>query len=113
MSGRQLENDLEQRLGDARDLRGLLEGDPSRLNNMDRVIESLRKAGDYKDYDDAERIAFLKAAIDSMRRVELGLARGLDQLTEDDRYFSTEDNEAPADYQKLVEEYYKSIARGE
>jgi hypothetical protein len=79
---------------------------------MDRVIDGLRRAGDYTGYSDPERIAFLKAAIEAMRRVELGLARDLDQLTQDDRYFSMEDNEAPADFQKLVEEYYKSIAKG-
>ena len=109
---RQLESEFEQRLRDARNLRGLLDGDTDRQNNMDRVIDLLRRAGDYTDYSDPERIAFLKAAIESMRRVELGLARDLDRLTQDDHYFSAEDNEAPADYQKLVEEYYKSIAKG-
>jgi hypothetical protein len=109
---RQLESEFEQRLRDARELRGLLDGDSNRLNNMDRVIDGLRHAGDYTDYSDPERIAFLKAAIEAMRRVELELARDLDRLNQDDRYFSMEDNEAPADFQKLVDEYYKSIAKG-
>jgi hypothetical protein len=47
-----------------------------------------------------------------MRRVEFGLVGHLDGLVEDDRFFSAEDNETPADYQKLVDEYYKSIAKG-
>ena len=111
-SDSQLENEFEQRLRDARELRSLLDRDSNGLNNMDRVIDGLRRAGDYTGYSDPERIAFLKAAIEAMRRVELGLARDLDQLTQDDRYFSMEDNEAPADFQKLVEEYYKSIAKG-
>jgi hypothetical protein len=46
-----------------------------------------------------------------VREVESDLARDLDRLCQKDRYFFSEDNEAPAAYQKLVEEYYKAIAK--
>jgi hypothetical protein len=108
---RQLNRELEQRLTDARDLRRLLDRNSTQMENLDKVIESLRRAGDYKDYRNPEQIARLKAAIDHMRKVELDLARDLDRLNQGDKYFFAEDNEAPSSYQKLVEEYYKSLAK--
>jgi hypothetical protein len=46
-----------------------------------------------------------------MRKVELGLARDLDRLSRNEEYFLSGDDEAPASYRKLVDEYYKSIAK--
>ena len=70
---------------------------------------ALRRAE--RDFGNAEQIASLKAAIDSMRSVELDLARELDSLNQRDKYFLAEENEAPSNYRKLVDEYYKSIAK--
>jgi len=108
---RQLRREFEQRVMDAQDLRRILEGNANRVDDVNRVIEALRRAGDYMNYDNPEQFARLKAAIDLTRKVELQLARDLDRLNQADRYFSVEDNEAPADYRKLVEEYYKSLAK--
>jgi hypothetical protein len=46
-----------------------------------------------------------------MRKVEFDLARELDRLNQQDKYFFAEDNEAPGNFQKLVEEYFKAIAK--
>jgi hypothetical protein len=108
---RQLRGELEQRLTDARELRRLLDRNSTETENLDKVIESLRRAGDYQDYRNPDQIAKLKQAIDYMRQVEYDLARDLDRMSRKDRYFFSEDNEAPAAYQKLVEEYYKAIAK--
>ena len=81
------------------------------MQNLDRVIDSLRRAREYPDYGNAEQITRLKAAIDYMRKVELDLARDLERMNQIDKYFLAGDNEAPSNYQKLVEEYYKSIAK--
>ena len=106
-----MNRDLQQRLADAQELRPLLDRNSTQMQNLEKVIESLRKAGDYTNDASPEQIGRLKSAIDYMRRVELDLARDLDRLNQKDKYFFAEDNEAPGNYQKLVEEYYKSLAK--
>ena len=108
---RQLNREFEQRLTDARDLRRLLDRNSAQMENLDKVIESLRRAGDYVNFSNPEQIARLKSAIDQMRKVEFDLAREMERLNQSEKYFFAEDNEAPGDYRKLVEEYYKSIAK--
>jgi hypothetical protein len=108
---RQLNRELDQRLADAQELRRLLDRNSTQMENLDKVIDALRRAGNYTNYSNPEQIARLKSAIDYMRKVEFDLARDLDRLTQQDKYFFAEDNEAPANYQKLVEEYFKSIAK--
>ena len=108
---RQLRSEFGQRMMDAQDLRRLLDRDSTQMENLDKIIESLRRAGDYRNYDDPEEVARLKSAIELMRQVEFALARDLEGLTQKDKYFFAEDNEVPIDYRKLVEEYYKAIAK--
>jgi phage anti-repressor protein len=108
---RQLSRDLEQRLTDAQELRRLLDRNSTQMKDLDRVIESLRRAREDPDYGNAEQITRLKAAIDYMRKVELDLVRELERVEQIEKYFLAEDNEAPSNYHKLVEEYYKSIAK--
>lgn len=109
---RQLNRELQQRLTDAQELRPLLDRNSTQMQNLERVIDSLRRVGDYTNDSSPEQIARLKSAIDYMRKLELDLARDLDRLNQKDKYFFAEDNEAPGNYQKLVEEYYKSLAKG-
>jgi hypothetical protein len=108
---RQLQREFGQRLADAQELRRLLDRNSTQMENLDRAIESLRRAGDPRNYNDPEQIARLKAAIDFTRKIEVALSRDLENLNRDEKYFYAQDNEAPADYQKLVEEYFKSIAK--
>ncbi len=108
---RQLNRELQQRLADAEEMRPLLDRNSTQMQNLEKVIESLRRAGAYTNDATPEQIARLRSAIDYMRKVELDLARDLDRLNQNAKYFFAEDNEAPSNYQKLVEEYYKSIAR--
>jgi hypothetical protein len=108
---RQLGGELRQRREDAEELRALLDRNSTEMRNLERVIESLRRAGDYMNLDDPERVARLKSAIEYMRKVELDLARDLDRLGQREKYLFAEDNEAPSDYQKLVDAYYQSLAK--
>jgi hypothetical protein len=108
---RQLSREFEQRLTDAKELRRLLDRNSTQMENLDKVIDALRRAGNYMNSGNPEQIARLKSAIDYMRKVELDLAKDLDRLTQKDKSFFAEDNEAPSSYQKLVEEYFKAIAR--
>jgi hypothetical protein len=97
---------------DAQELRSLLDRNSTQMGNMEKLIESLRRAGDYRNYNDPEQIARLKSAIDYTRKIESDLNRDLNRLNQSEKYFLTEDNEAPADYKKLVEEYFRSLAKG-
>lgn len=108
---RQWNRELAQRLTDARELQRLLDRNSTQMENLDKVIESLRRAGDSGNSTIREQIDRLKNAIDNTRDVELDLTRELERLMKKDRYFLAEDNEAPERYRKLVEEYYKSIAK--
>jgi hypothetical protein len=108
---RQLSREYEQRLTDAQELRRLLDRNSTQMENLDKVIEALRRAGNYTNSSNPDQIARLKDAIDYMRKVELVLAKELDHLTQKDKYFFAEDNESPSSYQKLVEEYFKAIAK--
>ena len=85
----------------------MLDSNSTEMENLDKVIESLRRA----ERDNPEQIARLRAAIDSMRKVELDLARDLDSLNQRDKYNLAEENEAPSMYRNLVDEYYRSIAK--
>ena len=109
---RQLRSEFGQRLADAQELRSLLDRNSNQMSNMEKAIESLRRAGAYGNYNDPEQIARLKSAIDYTRKTESDLNRDLNRLNQNEKYFLTEDNEAPANYKKLVEEYYRSLAKG-
>jgi hypothetical protein len=96
-------------LMDAQDLRRLLDRNSPPMGDLDKAIESMRRAEG--GYISPEQIAGLRAAIDYMRKVELALARALESQDKKDKYFLAEDNEAPNTYKKLVDEYYKSLAK--
>jgi hypothetical protein len=109
---RQLHRETQQRLMDAQELKQLLDRNSTQTQNLNRVIEGLRRLDSARDYSDPEEIARLKGAIDLLRQVELDLSRDLSRLVQKDKYFYAEDSDAPSSYKKLVEEYYKALAKG-
>ncbi len=108
---RQTQRELAQRAQDAQDLRRLIERGAPQGQNIDQVIQNLQALRSSRRYDDAEGIARLKQSIDLLHQVELDLNRDLSRIAQTDKYFYAEDNEVPASYKKLVEEYYKALAR--
>ena len=108
---RQLNRELQQRLMDAQDLRRMLDRNSTDVNSLEQVIENLRRISEGRKYEDPAMVARLKSAIDLLHQVELNLDRQASQLSQQDKYFAAEDGEAPASYKKLVEEYYKALAR--
>jgi len=75
------------------------------------VIQSLQAMDAAGGEPDANQIAALKRAVELTRQIEEGLARELDRIAQRDRILYAEDNDAPPAYRRLVEEYYKAIAR--
>jgi len=68
--------------------------------------------GNYRNYRIPDQIKLLKEAIGFMRKVEFDLARALDRRNQNEKYFFSEDPEARAGYQRLMDRYYQSIAGG-
>lgn len=109
---RQLRREFQQRLMDAEELRRLLDRNATQMDNLDEVISALRLMQGIRDYNDPAEIARLRSAIELLRQVELDLGRELGRLARKGQYQQADDNDAPQDYRKLVEEYYKALARG-
>lgn len=108
---RQMRREIQERILDAEEMRQLMNRNPTQLENLEEVIDRLIKLDDARDHSDPDEIARLKGAIELLRQLELDLSRDLSILTDREKYLSAEDNEAPSSYQKLVEEYYKALAR--
>jgi hypothetical protein len=109
---RQLRRELQQRLADAEDLRKLLDRNATRIENLDQVISSLRLMQRIRALESGEDVARLGKTIELLRQLELDLGRELDKTGPRGLYQQADDNDAPQDYRKLVEEYYKALARG-
>ncbi len=109
---RQFYRELEERLGDARDLRRMMNRNPTLMENLGKVIDALMKSRSLAS-DDGVQAALLKEALETMRDVESDLAAELQRLNRIEEYFLAGDDEAPESYRKLVEEYYRSIAESE
>jgi hypothetical protein len=107
---RQLRQQLSQGLADANELRQSIDRSSTDYRNIDRVVGNLQRLNE-NSYDETRRIAALKEAIDLLNQMEMNLSREYDKLNQTDKYFYAEDSEAPANYKKLVEEYYKALAR--
>jgi hypothetical protein len=108
---RQLRREFQQRLMDAEELRRVLDRSTTRMENLDEVISTLRSMQGIRNYDDPEEIARLRSAIELLRQVELDLDRERGRLAGRSRFQQADENDAPQDYRKLVEEYYKALAR--
>jgi len=109
---RQWSSELRQRVADAEDLKRLLERNSTEMQSLEKVVQSLRRAGEYLDLNNQKQIESLREAIEHMRRIELELARALERLSQNEKYMFSEENDAPADFRELVDEYFKALARG-
>jgi hypothetical protein len=108
---RQQQREVDQRALDAQELRRLLDRNSPPAQNLDQVIQELQKMRADRIYDDPAGIARLRQAIDILHRIELDLSRDLARIAQADKYFYAEDSEVPGSYKKLVEEYYKALAK--
>ena len=109
---RQLQREMEQRVLDAQELRRMLDRNSEEAQDVDRIIQNLLRVSNDKRYDDPAGIERLKQAIDMLHQVELDLGGTLARLMQNNKYFYAEDSEVPASYKKLVEEYYRALAKG-
>jgi hypothetical protein len=109
---RQYQREFEQRATDARELRQELAGQGWDLEDLDEAIRAMERLGATQTWQDLPNIAALQEQIqESLRRMEFGLRREVEGESTGRAALSGSD-EVPAGFRNLVEEYYKSLARG-
>ena len=111
-AGRQFRSEIQQRILDVQELRRLLDRETNEGRNLENVLQQLRRLNATSEGIDPRDLIRLEKSIDLLHGLEEDLSRELARMGHKDRYFYSEDNQAPAEYQKLVEEYYKALARG-
>jgi hypothetical protein len=109
---RQQQRELLQRVLDAQELKRLMDRNSAQAKDLEQVIQELQDLSTAGRYDDPEGIRRLKQAVDLLHQIELYLSGDLARVLQQDRYFYAEDAEVPSAYKKLVEEYYKALAKG-
>ena len=109
---RQQQRELRQRALDAQELKRLMERNSAQAKDLEGVIRELQDLSTAGRYDDPEGIRRLKQAIDMLHQIELYLSSDLARVAQKDKYFYAEDTEVPSAYKKLVEEYYRALAKG-
>lgn len=108
---RQFRSELRERLQEARELRQRLSREGRDVAVLDRVIAALGALDRPGVLRDPQQLAQLQSAVvDGAREFEYGLRRAiLGDGT--DRPLVSGTDEIPVSYRKLLEEYYRSLAR--
>ena len=110
--GRQFQREARERRTEAESLRRDLQAlgvDPAELDSLIRQMSALDSD---RVYSDVAEISRLQAQlIEGLRRFEFNLRRELGETPADQLLLSGSD-QTPAAYRKLVEAYYRSLAKG-
>lgn len=108
---RQLRGEVRQRLAEAQAVRQQLSREGRDVGDLDEVIRGLRTLEGSAPWGSADDLQRLQSAIvDRLKQYEFGLRR--DVLGADrERLFLSGTDEVPEAYRRLVEEYYRALAR--
>jgi hypothetical protein len=115
--GRLTEEDIRQLRGEARqwinegaELRRDLQAENIDPRDLDNILRDLRRLDDPRVYQDVAELARLQSQIaEGMKRFEFGLRRQADANA--NAIVLTGSDEVPEDFRKLVQEYFRSLAR--
>ncbi|CAN5773824.1 hypothetical protein BH23GEM9_BH23GEM9_37580 [soil metagenome] len=108
---RQFRGEVRERLAEAQALRQELARSGRDVAELDNVIRGLRSLEGGGVWDNASEVQRLQAAlVDGVKQFEFGLRRDL-LGSERDRLFLSGTDEVPEGFRKLVEEYYRALAR--
>jgi hypothetical protein len=109
---RQYTREFAQRLAQARELREALVNAGRDVTDLEEAIEALQDLQDPEVYGDLPQIALLQEQIrESLKRVEFLLRREVEGENAG-RAALTGTDEVPAGFRRMVEEYFKNLARG-
>jgi hypothetical protein len=110
---RQFSREYRERRADAEALRLELSRENVDVSELDRMIAQLRALESARVYNDPEELQRLQSAlVERFKGFEFALRRAMEgDLT--DRPLLGGTSDVPAEYRKMVEEYYKGLARRE
>jgi hypothetical protein len=107
----QYTREFAQRLAQARELREALEGTEQETQDLDAAIRALEQLRNPETYGDLPQIAQLQDRIqESLKRLEFILRREVEG-ERPGRAALTGSDEVPAGFRKMVEEYFKNLAK--
>ena len=107
---RQLRGEARQYGNDAQALRGMIRPQDIEPRQLDEIIRALRQLEDERVYQNVAELARLQAFVaEGLKRFEFGLRRKAD--ADKGSVALTGSDEVPEAYRKLVEQYYRSLAR--
>jgi hypothetical protein len=107
---RQYRGEARQRAADAEQLRRLLGQQKIDAKELDEIIKGLRKLDDESVYANPETVGRLEQSVtDNIKRFEYMLRRRLDANAS--QVFLSNSDDVPEQYRKLVEQYYRSLAK--
>ena len=107
---RQLQREIQERLGEATALRDELQAAGQDVSELNRAMEAMQSLRRDAVLDDLPQVAVLRETIrESLGRVEFSLRR---EVRGDEAPAALAGSEAvPEGFRRLVEEYYRSLAR--
>ena len=117
--GRFTQDDIRQFRGEARQwtreaerLARLLRQQGIDPRELDEILRNLRRLEDERVYQDAEELARLQTQVtEGVKRFEYGLRRRIEGAG--NQILLSGSDEVPEQFRKLVEQYYKSLSRGQ
>lgn len=109
---RQLRRELDERVREAEALRRSLMPLRDLVDDASRLIAELRRLDAGRLFNDPEEIERLKRQVlDPLRRLEWELSRRQQEQLGADRLRLGEEAAVPPEYRRLVQEYYRRLAR--
>jgi hypothetical protein len=109
---RQFRREFEERFEDARQLRDALREEGRETPDLDRALDALDRLRNVQTYQDLPQIAILRETLrENIGRVEFSLRREL-RGEAAGRAALRGSDDIPPGFRRLVEEYYRSLARG-
>ncbi len=109
---RQYQNEFREREGQVRDLRDDLVEAGRPIEDLQQVLDAMERFQEDGIYADPAALADLhEDMLNRLKRLEFGLRRDVEGEA-DRRATLTGNDEVPDGYRRLVEEYYRALARG-
>ena len=84
------------------------------VDDLQQVLQALENLSEESVYTDpSELVQIHSDMLDQLKRIEFGLRRAVEGNTSEGLATLSGADEVPDGYRTLVEEYYRSLARGE
>ena len=107
---RQLRGEVREWTNEAQELRRDLSAENIDPRELDEIMRALRRLDDPRVYQDVSELARLQSTIaEGLKRFEFGLRRRAD--ADESSIVLSGSDEVPEAFRKLVQEYYRSLAR--